>query len=256
MRLPFLFLLLFSLLSASSFAQVKSETFTLNTSRKTNILFSGIGLSSAIGGALLERSVDPYSVNEIDALTIPKLNKLDAQSINWYSTQFASISNVLEISSIALPLSLFALKRSKSEHEQLLFQWSQVTSLTYGITTLTKSLAQRDRPFLFNPNASLEEKLKADARLSFFSGHTSISAASWFFFAQHVQRYSSKKWVKTLVWIGAITVPALTGYTRMRAGKHYFTDVAAGYVLGGSIGFFIPKIHAKIGQRQSKPLLH
>lgn len=220
------------------------------------MIISGIGLSTAIGGVLLERSVAPYSANEIEALTIPKLNKLDTKSINWYSTQFASMSNVLEISSIALPLSLFALKGSKVEREQLLFQWSQVTSLTYGITTLTKGLARRDRPFLFNPNVSLEEKLNADARLSFFSGHTSITAASWFFFAQQVKRYSSKKWVKTLVWIGAFTVPALTGYTRMRAGKHYFTDVAAGYILGGSIGFFIPRIHAKISQRQRKPLLN
>ncbi len=256
MRLQFVTLLLFLLQSGALFAQIEKEIYPLSTASRSNLLFSGLGMTTALSGLLLEQRINPYSADQLEALSLPKLNYLDQKSTTWYSAQFATTSNVLKFSSIALPLVLFATKQSKPERVQLLFQWSQVTSLTWGITSITKSMAQRDRPFLFNPNVPLEEKLKAEARLSFFSGHTSITAASWFFLAQHVQRYSNNKWVKTLTWIGAITLPAFAGYARMRAGKHYFTDVAAGYLVGASIGFFIPKFHANYAQKNKKQKLN
>ncbi|MFT7295483.1 MAG: membrane-associated phospholipid phosphatase [Flavobacteriales bacterium] len=256
MRLQLVTLLLFLLQSGALFAQTEKEIYPLSTARRSNLLFSGIGLTTALSGLLLEQRINPYSADQLEALSLPKLNDLDQKSTNWYSAQFATTSNVLKFSSVALPLVLFATKQSKPERAQLLFQWSQVTSLTWGVTSITKSLAQRDRPFLFNPNVPFEEKLKAEARLSLFSGHTSITAASWFFLAQHVQRYSNTKWVKALTWIGAITIPAFTGYARMRAGQHYFTDVAAGYLVGAGIGFFIPKFHANYAQKNRKQKLN
>ncbi len=40
-------------------------------------------------------------------------------------------------------------------------------------------------------------------------------------------------------------LPALTGYLRIRAGKHYPSDVLAGYALGALIGYAVPALHRK-----------
>ncbi|MBT8218659.1 MAG: phosphatase PAP2 family protein, partial [Bacteroidia bacterium] len=46
-----------------------------------------------------------------------------------------------------------------------------------------------------------------------------------------------------VVWTTAIAVPALTGLLRTRAGKHFYTDVIVGFVVGAAVGYLIPEIH-------------
>ncbi|MBN8679589.1 MAG: hypothetical protein J0M29_15270 [Chitinophagales bacterium] len=41
----------------------------------------------------------------------------------------------------------------------------------------------------------------------------------------------------------ASAIPAITGFLRMRAGQHFFTDVAVGYSIGATIGYLIPVLH-------------
>jgi len=52
------------------------------------------------------------------------------------------------------------------------------------------------------------------------------------------------KW-KPVVWGAAITIPAVMGYFRVAAGKHFPTDVMAGYLVGGAVGFLVPHLHRK-----------
>jgi membrane-associated phospholipid phosphatase len=49
--------------------------------------------------------------------------------------------------------------------------------------------------------------------------------------------------VRAAAWAGAALLPAVTGYFRMRAGKHFLSDVAVGYVAGAAIGLSIPLLH-------------
>ena len=43
----------------------------------------------------------------------------------------------------------------------------------------------------------------------------------------------------------AAALPALTGYLRIRAGRHYPSDVLVGYLVGGAVGYLIPTLHKK-----------
>ena len=90
---------------------------------------------------------------------------------------------------------------------------------------------------------TLDERVNDQARLSFLSGHTSITAAMTFISARVLTDiHPDSKWNK-FIWVSAITIPAFNGYLRSRAGKHFPTDVMAGYALGASIGLLIPRIH-------------
>ena len=48
-----------------------------------------------------------------------------------------------------------------------------------------------------------------------------------------------------MVWGGAIILPALTGYAKVDAGEHFYTDVIVGYSIGAIIGYFVPVMHLK-----------
>jgi len=93
----------------------------------------------------------------------------------------------------------------------------------------------------------LDDKLDRDANRSFFSGHASHTAAFSFFMAKVIHDYhkNAKRKVKRIIWISAATIPMFTSYLRVKAGKHFPTDVITGYIVGASVGFLIPHLHKK-----------
>ena len=38
-------------------------------------------------------------------------------------------------------------------------------------------------------------------------------------------------------------LPAVTGYLRFKAGKHFPTDIIVGYGVGATIGYLVPELH-------------
>ena len=116
-----------------------------------------------------------------------------------------------------------------------------------GLTNISKAVFQRPRPFVFADDWDPERIIKSGDQAAFVSGHTSGSAAASFFFARVFSDYFPDSKLKPYVWSIAISLPALTGYFRVRAGKHYPTDVIAGYLLGASIGYIIPTLHKNPG---------
>ena len=129
--------------------------------------------------------------------------------------------------------------------------------VTVGSTNIFKTTVLRPRPFLYNIAGGNGDgqHLEADDRQSFLSGHTSMVATSSFFAAQVMIDLHPESSLKPLIWGAAATIPAVTGYLRYRAGKHFPTDIIAGYGLGALIGTMIPKLHRiEIGKEASLSL--
>ena len=96
---------------------------------------------------------------------------------------------------------------------------------------------------MYNPDVDLHYKTERDARFSFISGHTSITAALCFTTAKVFSDYSDNPTHQALVWTGAALVPLITGYLRFEAGKHFPSDIIAGYLVGATIGYLVPWLH-------------
>jgi len=95
-------------------------------------------------------------------------------------------------------------------------------ALAVGLTTGLKYAVNRTRPFTEYPN----DIIKRDhaGPYSFPSGHTTAAFAT----ATAVS-LSYKKWYVT---VPAYTYASLVGYSRMRLGMHYGTDVLGGMIIG------------------------
>ena len=123
--------------------------------------------------------------------------------------------------------------------------WVEMNSLTLMATDLTKNLVSRPRPFTYYNAAPLADRMDSDARKSFFSGHTSMTAANSFYAAKmYSDLYPDSRW-RPWVWTAAAVLPAITAQQRMAAGKHFLSDVLVGYVVGGFIGYMVPEFHRR-----------
>ena len=73
--------------------------------------------------------------------------------------------------------------------------------LANGIEGIVKGLSQRTRPFVYNPDAPLADKLDRDARQSFFSGHATNAFATAVFTGEVFRHYFPHSRLKPVVWI-------------------------------------------------------
>lgn len=171
------------------------------------------------------------------------VNPFDRLATHYSSENAHRMSNYFWYGSQALPILFLAGKDTRKDFGEIGLIYGETVLINAGMTFLAKSTFRRPRPYVFDPDADLSLKQKRNARASFVSGHTSMTAASTFFMAKvFSDYYPDSKW-KPVVWTAAATIPAITGYLRVRAGRHYPTDVIAGYALGATIGYIVPHLH-------------
>ena len=150
------------------------------------------------------------------------------------------------------PIGIAASGTSRSNQYQ---DWSVPweAAVAAGLFTETsKHFFHRTRPFAYycEPLNGKEANEK-DARLSFFSGHTSIAfalAASTSHVAS-VRQWENARTIRRLNY----TLASATGLFRILGDRHYLTDVLAGAAVGWTIGHFIAKWRAQAEQHVQAP---
>ncbi|WP_437929030.1 phosphatase PAP2 family protein [Sorangium sp. So ce291] len=135
--------------------------------------------------------------------------------------------------------------------------YAEAVSVTFGLTNLAKLAVRRPRPNAYldaeaHKNDANYLNTQTDSALSFFSGHASITAtigatATYLAFARAPR--SARPWA-TLFIASALTT--FVSIERVRAGKHFPTDVIAGSIAGAGVGVMVPHLHRSedIKQRQ------
>lgn len=202
-----------------------------------------IGVGSGVASYFLYKKKTPITLEEIQALSPTQVNKFDRSAIYRNSNGAKITSDVFYYTASLSPALLFIDKKIRKDWEYVLPMWAEVYGLTSALTLLTKELADRKRPYVYNPSIDNYSKIDKSATASFFSGHTSVVAANSFFVAKVYADYHPDAKLKPLVWTLAALTPAITGLCRYGAGKHFFTDILVGYAVGASIGVLVPHLH-------------
>jgi hypothetical protein len=215
---------------------------------KKNETRMGLSIASmALGNLYIGNQLNGYTEAALLALTTPAVPAYDRWALQRWDEDAAHRSDYLFYSAAAWSAASVCLPAlrdgSFKSSVPAAAMWIEMNALTWVFTDLTKNLVTRNRPFVYNINAPLEMRIEADARKSFFSGHTSMTAANSFYAAKvFTDLYPNSKW-KPWVWSAAVVLPAITAQQRMAAGKHFFSDVLIGYGVGALIGWGIPQLH-------------
>ena len=205
------------------------------------LLVLGTGLN---GYFLIEEPNQPrLDTDEIFSLNRSEVPawELDA-TYNWNASA-ELVSDYVQGLALLTPMTLLLSTDIRDEAVEIGTMALQTLILNQGITGAIKIHSNRKRPFVYNEDAPLEFKYRRQVFYSFPSAHTSASAAACFFTAKVFSDYYPKSKWKKWVWVGAATLPALTGYLRYEAGRHFVSDIMAGYGLGAVIGVVIPELH-------------
>ena len=218
-------------------------TFPYELKSSVDLPLVGLGLLTTGASIYLDRRVEPLQQKDIDLLNAKQVAGFDRYSTRYYSPSAHQFSNVTALTSLAFPFALLLDKPNREHSGEILLITLEGALLNAGLINLTKTLARRPRPFVFNGSAPLELKLKQEARYSFFSGHTAVSSYFTFAGAQMYNDIYPDSRYKTTVWATAAVLPLLTGYGRMRAGKHFLSDVLVGYGVGAILGVIVPRLH-------------
>ena len=217
------------------------SNYKLESVKETALLSTGVSASTF--AIYLLSKVEPPTIEEINSLSKDDINSFDRfATYNWSPTA-SDISDVLLVTQMLSPLSLLSSEQIRNDYKTFLTMNAELYLLYYGITHITKSLTGRFRPYMYNKNVPLKEKLDYDSKLSFFSGHAALSFASAVFLSTiYSKYYPESKW-KGLVWGGTLFMAAITSSLRVISGMHFLSDVLTGAAVGSLIGYLIPLIH-------------
>jgi membrane-associated phospholipid phosphatase len=218
---------------------MKISRYSLDLTKELAIFGAGGAMLSV--SLILKNNMDPLTEEEVALLDPMDVPAIDQGAIT--AKKDIQVADLLLIGSAFLPLTFFTHEETRKDVGTLAVLAGEVFVFQLGLNSLAKVLAERVRPYCYDEDTPLNEKTTVYSKLSFYSGHTSTTAAMSFFVAKVFSDYISSHHTKNLIWVAAVFYPALTGIVRTDSGRHFRTDVLIGYITGALIGYFIPVLH-------------
>lgn len=177
------------------------------------------------------------------------LNRLDATVVGNASTGWETVSDIGLVGGLLIPFAangVDVLASDSGERGRDFGRDSLVMAQAIGVnalvTTLAKAAFRRPRPTHYRSGTDLS---RVQEQYSFPSGHASATAAGMASWATtFTLRHPESPWRFAVIG-GAVAWTGVTAYGRVAGGRHFYTDVLAGVVLGGALGFVIPKLHQR-----------
>ncbi len=163
----------------------------------------------------------------------------------YFSPFSADASDVTLYASLGMPvLTMGAASRGHSWGNSLII-YGEANLAALVTSTFVKNLVRRARPYTrgVTPEARAEVRRKGDdAYFSFYSGHssaafTSATAGSYLFGA-----VAEQESLRATHWGVSLALASFTAHARVRAGRHYPTDVLVGAALGIGFGLGVPAL--------------
>jgi membrane-associated phospholipid phosphatase len=121
--------------------------------------------------------------------------------------------------------------------------YTQALLATQLLTTATKVIFRRPRPFSYRTDGDCAFQVEdPDSYRSFFSGHASGSFAAAFAGSFLMSERADLE-TRSAIWASELALAGATANLRARAGKHYYSDIIVGALVGAGVGLAIPALH-------------
>ncbi len=208
-----------------------------------NAALLGLGGALTTTSVLLDRRVSPLTEEDISVLEINKIPGIDRFSLRHISLGADEVTDKLLLASFASPFFLLLDRPGRDNFDAMALLVFEGAMINAGLINLTKVLVRRPRPYTYNVDAPLDTKLQKSSRYSFFSGHSATTAYFSITTAKLYNDLYPNSKATPYVWLGAALLPAAVSYGRMRAGRHFFTDVLVGTAVGTIIAIVVPTLH-------------
>ena len=222
--------------------QAQSNAYQLKTGMDLGIALGSSGVFAT--SYLLQKKVQPLSQASILQLNRNTVNGFDRIATYQWNPSVAKVSDGVAVGTILMQSYFYFNKSTRTDAFNIGVVSFESFMLSQSLANALK-LTKRNRPFLYNTEVPMAYKYKSDARMSFFSAHTTTVSSMCFSFAFTHQYYMPNSKYNKGIWISAFTLPAVQGFLRVKAGKHYPTDVITGYLVGLGSAYLMHQLHKR-----------
>lgn len=209
---------------------------------RTNLVGDSLVIGGCLGAGVL------LSLLEVDKTRRwpRELLPIDVGVRTAFSAGAARLSDITAGLSLAVPLVAQVQGRFDRAAGDRALVFAEALAVSYALNSAAKYLVQRPRPYVYSNDPRVQrwaEREGADSHVSFYSGHSAMTFASAMAGGMLLTTATDDTAARSALWGTGLSLAAFTATMRVRAGKHYYTDVLLGAVLGVGIGLGTPLLH-------------
>lgn len=195
---------------------------------------TSLGISGAYYDSdLLIRPRCPCDLNEINAW--------DRSVVGNKDDNMDRLSDIAATVAVAAPVYLDWRELGFSqEFKEDAIVFLETMTVSSSLVTFAKYNVQRPLPRTYEGDPSFVKSSRGYR--SFYSGHTSTVFAA---LSMASYTYNKRHGEATWPWVVTGVFGAGVAYTRVAAGKHFYTDVIIGAGFGTAVGILVPWLHSR-----------
>lgn len=219
---------------------IATDVYEIDKKKLTYSVLPFVPLS--LYGNLKMYSQDDLSIETVNKLSKNQVNRFERFAVDYYSLPAKKTSDYLVFACVATPFVLLMDENIKGEYFNVGVIVAQSYFVTSALVSFTKVVSERKRPLTYNENIDIKIRQNKDNKNSFFSGHTALSFNGAILTAKIYDDFHPEKnntWIYATGAVAASTV----GYLRLKAGKHYPTDIITGAVVGTASALLITELY-------------
>jgi membrane-associated phospholipid phosphatase len=201
----------------------------------------GIATGGALLGALGLTLVAPNQPGPDWAL-----GAWDRSARHRFSNSAAKASDQLLTLNAALPLAYQMSDGFDTAFGNAALIYGETQAVGILVNSAVKLIFGRPRPYTHSTDPEVQEFAKEegpDAFASFYSGHSSLSHTAAMSGSILYAMRTDELVARHVVWGLEFALAGVTAQLRVRAGRHYPTDIWTGALVGAGIGFAVPALH-------------
>lgn len=174
----------------------------------------------------------------------------DAEFRGTYDPKLDARSDLLLVVSMVAPLISQSALGTEGDGARALGLYAETLGVSALLNGAIKVAVNRPRPYAYSsdPEAvTAASKAGSDRTRSFYSGHSAMSFAAAVSGSLLLSMRTGDRPVRAANWGLSLALASSTAVLRVRAGKHFPSDVVVGALLGSAAGALVPLLHRTEG---------
>lgn len=190
-----------------------------------------------------KKGIDEATVLTLTPEDVPKFDRGATRQNPAFAETAMHMSDISLTTTIILPSLLLFDKKIRQDALRIGVIYLTTISLMSNCYSWGVGRINRYRPYVYNPNESIERRTRNGSKNSFYGGHAAAAATCSFFAAKVFADYHKGSKLVPVLYGLAVIPPAITAYYRYKAGMHFPSDLIVGTIAGAAIGIVVPELH-------------